>query len=138
MDLSALVAARKRERPRTLLGRAVSSQPTKHAATALTPPRRRPHSSGVTQLLRRTRMKRNNVVKAGSKTATRLSVLGRIKLEPGYKAPPVFDEVLPHGQVFSCTALYRSLFMGEVKVGALYDWDGHCTLTRAREYRMRP
>ncbi|EOD18969.1 hypothetical protein EMIHUDRAFT_118273 [Emiliania huxleyi CCMP1516] len=29
MDLSALVAARKRERPRTLLGRAVSSQPTK-------------------------------------------------------------------------------------------------------------
>ena len=83
-------------------------------------------------------MKRDNVVKAGSKTATRLSVLGRIKLEPGYKAPPVFDEVLPHGQVFSCTALYRSLFMGEVKVGALYDWDGHCTLTRAREYRMRP
>ena len=83
-------------------------------------------------------MKRNNVVKAGSKTATRLSVLGRIKLEPGYKAPLVFDEVLPHGQVFSCTALYRSLFMGEVKVGALYDWDGHCTLTGAREYRMRP
>ena len=112
--------------------------PPTPAATALTPPRRRPHSSGVTQLLRRTRMKRNNVVKAGSKTATRLSVLGRIKLEPGYKAPPVFDEVLPHGQVFSCTALYRSLFMGEVKVGALYDWDGHCTLTRAREYRMRP
>ena len=50
----------------------------------------------------------------------------------------MFDEVLPHGQVFSCTALYRSLFMGEVKVGALYDWDGHCTLTGAREYRMRP
>ena len=31
MDLSALAAARKRERPRTLLGRAVPSQPTKQA-----------------------------------------------------------------------------------------------------------